>query len=173
MLIKEQAQSIFERLRKLSQAEELEVLLGGGRSALTRFANNTIHQNVAEENSWVSVRAVFGGRTARATTNKFDDESLRRVVKSAEELSKVQHPDADLLPMATGSEPTATASRHFAETAAIGPRERASAVAKIVDIAKREQLTAAGIFSTAESVEAIFNSKDWRAITPRPRLRFP
>jgi len=159
MLTKEQAQSIFERLRKLSQAEELEVLLGGGRSALTRFANNTIHQNVAEENSWVSVRAVFGGRTARATTNKFDDESLRRVVKSAEELSKVQHPDADLLPMATGSEPTATASRHFAETAAIGPRERASAVAKIVDIAKREQLTAAGIFSTAESVEAIFNSK--------------
>src|SRR5437763_11690189 len=146
MLTKEQAHAIFDRIRKFSSADEIEVLLGGGRSALTRFANNTIHQNVAEENSWVSVRAVFGGRTASGTTNKFDAESLRRVVKSAEELSKVQHPDADLLPMATGSEPTATASRHFAETAAIGPRERASAVAKIVDIAKREQLTAAGIF---------------------------
>ena len=46
--------------------------------ALTRFANNTIHQNVAEENYGVSVRTVFGGRTARATTNKFDDESLKR-----------------------------------------------------------------------------------------------
>src|SRR5437660_5182110 len=159
MLTRDQAADIFARIKKHSTADEIECLFYGGDSALTRFANNTIHQNVAEENSWVSVRAVFGGRTARATTNKFDDESLRRVVKSAEELSKVQHPDADLLPMATGSEPTATASRHFAETAATGPRERASAVAKIVDIAKREQLTAAGIFSTAESVEAIFNSK--------------
>ncbi len=47
----------------------------------------------------VSVRTVFGGRTARAFTNKFDEESLRQVVRSAESLARVQHPDADLLPM--------------------------------------------------------------------------
>ena len=161
MLTKETAQDIFERVRKLSQADEVEVLLGGGKSALTRFANNTIHQNVAEESHFVSLRTVFGGRTARATTNKLDDESLRRLVQSAEALSKVQHPDPELLPMLTGSENPGSASiaRHFAETAAIGPDERAKAVAKMVDIAKREQLTAAGIFSSSESVEAIFNSR--------------
>src|SRR5438105_3166320 len=149
MLTKETAQDIFERVRKLSQADEVEVLLGGGKSALTRFANNTIHQNVAEQSHFVSLRTVFGGRSARATTNKFDDESLRRVVKSAEELSKVQHADAELLPMVSGSEPTASPSRHFSETAAIGPSERAHAVAEIVDIAKRERLTTAGIVSSA------------------------
>ena len=159
MLTKDQAHDIFRRLQKLSTADETEVLLGGGQSALTRFANNTIHQNVAEQNHFVSLRTVFGGRTARATTNKLDDESLRRLVKSAEELSKIQHPDPDLLPMATASEQPSTPSRHFAETAAIGPIERATAVATIVDIAKREQLTAAGIFSTSESVEALFNSR--------------
>jgi hypothetical protein len=31
--------------------------------ALTRFANNTIHQNVAEQSLTVSVRAVLDGRT--------------------------------------------------------------------------------------------------------------
>src|SRR5579859_6970027 len=160
MLTKEQARDIFERIRKFSSADEIEVLIGGGKSALTRFANNTIHQNVVEESNFISVRPVFSGCTARATTNKFDDESLRRVVKSAEDLSKVQHPDEELLPMAEHSgEPTKIPQRHFAETAAIGPGERAAAVAKIVDIAKRENLTAAGIFSNSESMEALFNSR--------------
>src|SRR5579863_1786153 len=99
MLTQGQAGDIFDRIKKLSSADEVEVLISGGRFALTRFANNTIHQNVEEENHVVSVRTAFGGRTARATTNKFDDESLRRVVGASEELAKVQHPDPDLLPM--------------------------------------------------------------------------
>ena len=93
MLTRDQASDIFDRIKKLSSADEVEVLFSGGRFALTRFANNTIHQNVEDENHIVSVRTVFGGRTARATTNKFDDESLRRVVESSEALAKVQHPD--------------------------------------------------------------------------------
>src|SRR5215471_157352 len=102
MLTKEQAHDIFERVRKFSTADEVEVYISGGRSALTRFANNTIHQNVADENHAVSVRSVFGGRTARATTNKLDEESLRRVVQAAESLSKVQQPNPDLLPVTEG-----------------------------------------------------------------------
>src|SRR6202047_3569396 len=99
MLTKDKAADIFERIRKHSTADEVEVLFYGGKSALTRFANNIIHQNVAEENYAVSVRTVFGGRTARSTTNKLDDESLKRVVQSSESLAKVQHPDPDLLPV--------------------------------------------------------------------------
>src|SRR6266581_1049152 len=104
MLKQEQAGDIFQRIKKLSSADEVEVLFSGGRFALTRFANNTIHQNVAEENHVVSVRTVFGGRTARAFTNKFDDESLRQVVRTSESLAKVQHPDPDLLPMPDSAE---------------------------------------------------------------------
>src|SRR6266404_5846272 len=99
MLTKDQASDIFSRLKKLSTADELECLFYGGHSALTRFANNTIHQNVAEENFGVSVRTAFGGRTARATTNAFDDESLRRVVEASESLARVQQEDPDLLPL--------------------------------------------------------------------------
>jgi len=103
MLTREQAGDIFDRIRKFSSADENEVLFSGGKFALTRFANNIIHQNVAEENYNVSVRTVFAGRTARAATNKFDDESLRRVVEASEKLAKVQHPDPDLLPMPDSS----------------------------------------------------------------------
>jgi PmbA protein len=174
MLTKEQAGDVFDRIRKLSSADEVEVLFSGGRFALTRFANNTIHQNVAEENHVVSVRVAFGGRTARATTNKFDDESLRQVVRSSENLAKVQHPDPDLLRMpsedeATGPRPGLTGeapvstrvmpSRYFEQTAGITPELRAEGVSKIVGGADRHRLTTAGVFSSGEWFEGIFNSR--------------
>jgi predicted Zn-dependent protease len=123
---------------------------------------------VAEENYGVSVRTVFGGRTARATTNKFDDESLKNVVSASESLAKVQEPDPDLLPVPDPSEaacatPADSAqslpSRHFEETANLTPAQRADGVGKIVSIAQKQKLTAAGIFSSSESVEGIFNSR--------------
>jgi PmbA protein len=169
MLTKEQAGDIFDRIRKFTSADGVEVSISGGRFALTRFANNTIHQNVAEENHIVSARTAFGSKTARAFTNKFDDESLRQVVRSAESLAKVQHPDPDLLPMPCSDEASGRAgggmrspqvpSRHFQQTAAITPEFRADGVGKIVGVADRHKLTTAGIFSSAESVEGIFNSR--------------
>jgi PmbA protein len=169
MLTQDQAADIFDRIRKFSSADEVEVLISGGRFALTRFANNTIHQNVEDENHIVSVRTVFDGRTARAATNKSDDESLRRVVESSEALAKVQHPDPDLLPMPdsreaggsseSGVRATQIPPRYFAQTAALAPQLRADGVKKIVEVAERHRLTTAGIYSSAESVEGIFNSR--------------
>jgi len=169
MLTRDQASAIFDRIRKLSTADEVEVLISGGTFALTRFANNTIHQNVEDENHVVSVRTVFGGRTARAFTNKFDDDSLRRVVVASESLARVQHPDPDLLPLPDareaaastdrGSQAARSPSRHFAQTAAITPQLRAEGVKRIVDVAQKHKLTTAGIFSSSESVEGIFNSR--------------
>ena len=163
MLTKDKAAEIFEEIKKHSTADEVEALIYGGRSALTRFANNTIHQNVAEENYSVSVRTVFGGRTARATTNKFDNESLKRVVQASEALARVQHPDPDLMPLPDAGEGARAAravpSRHFAQTAALTPELRADAVKQIVGVAIRHKLTTAGIFSCSESVEGIFNSR--------------
>jgi PmbA protein len=166
MLTKGQAGEIFDRIKKLSTGDEVEVHFSGGRFALTRFANNAIHQNVAEENHVVSVRAVFGRKTARAFTNKFDDESLRQVVRSAESLARVQHPDPDLLPVpdlqeaaGEGARATQAPSRHFDRTAQITPELRAEGVNNIVGVAAKHRLTTAGVFSSAESFEGIFNSR--------------
>jgi PmbA protein len=176
MLTKEKAAEIFDRVKGYSTADEVEAYFYGGCSALTRFANNVIHQNVAEEHYGISVRTVFGGRTARASTNKLDDESLKRAVRSSEDLAKVQHPDPDLLPMPTAEERDRAIggragpppSRHFAQTAAITPEDRAAGVSKIVGVAHRHKLTTAGLFSSSESVEGIFNSRgldDWHTQT--------
>ena len=162
MLNRDQVQSIFDRVRKHSQADETELLIHGGRSALTRFANNTIHQNVAEEGYVVSIRAALDGKTARATTNKLDDESLKRAAESAFTLARMQERDPDLLPMPSSGDvhqSRAWVSRHFGETAAVTPEDRAQAVEKMVRIAKKYKQTSAGIFATSEQVEALINSK--------------
>src|ERR1043166_2255988 len=125
MLTKEKAQQIFDQVKKASTTPDVEVVIAGGHSALTRFANNTIHQNVAEENYILSVRPVIDGKTARATTNKLDDDGIKRVVESAEALTRVQQPDSDLLPMASADETRHTGqappSRYFDATAALTP----------------------------------------------------
>jgi PmbA protein len=163
MLTQDKAEDIFSRIRRFSSADELEILMAGGRSALTRFANNAITQNVEEENYILSVRSVLSGRTARATTNRFDDESLKRAVESSEALARVQSPDPDLLPVADRSafsmDEGPQVGRAFFETASIDPGQRAQAVNQMVGIAQRHQLTAAGIFANSESVEAIVNSR--------------
>ena len=162
MLTQNKATDIFERMRKCSTADGVEVIFYGGKSALTRFANNVIHQNVAEENYGVSVRTAFGSRTARATTNRLDEDSLQRVVRASESLAKVQHPDPDLLPVTSEGgrwTPQESPSRHFSATAAVTPEQRAETVGQIVAAAKKHKLMAAGIYSTAELVEGIFNSR--------------
>ena len=88
--------------------------------------------------------------------------------QSSEALARVQHPDPDLLPMPTKEEVAAAASadcgdgavnRYFEATARLTPQDRAQGVAAMVDVAKKHNLDAAGIFSSAEIVEGIFNSK--------------
>ncbi len=134
-LSEDQAGEIFARVKKFASADEVEVLFYSTANALTRFANNVIHQNMAEENVVVSVRTAFGQRTARATTNKLDDESLKRVVEASEKLARVQQADEDLLPMPGGrgqdgrvGRTQARPTRYFAETAGITAEDRAATV---------------------------------------------
>lgn len=160
MLTRDQSADIVTKMKKDSTADEIEVLFYATKNALTRFANNTIHQNMAEENVVVSVRTAFGQRTARATSNKLDDDSLKRVVQASESLAKVQQPDPDLLPCDAGA--TARAhlpQRYFPQSAELTPELRADTVKKIVAVAEKKKLTTAGIFSNSESAEGVFNSR--------------
>ena len=157
MLNEARAREIFEVVRQAGAADETEVLLETHQSALTRFANNTIHQNVAEEGIHVSVRAVVDGRTARATTNKTDLESLRRVAEQAVASARWQPKDPELLPM-PGPQPYNRVERFDDATAALTPEARAAAVEKVVARAEKSGLIAAGIFSSTSAAGALLNS---------------
>ena len=82
-LSRQRAEEIFGKVLKYSTADETEALVSFSSFALTRFANNIIHQNVSEETTTLSVRVVADGGMARASTNKFDEESIRQLCEGA------------------------------------------------------------------------------------------
>ena len=146
---------------------DIEALFGAHFGALTRFANNAIHQNVAEQGRWISVRVALDQRTARATTNRFDPDSIRSAVEQALALARSAAPNSDLLPLVEPSVISET-KRFDAATAAATAGHRAQAVAEAISVVESAGQTAAGIYSTGQSVEAIFNSRGvaaWHAET--------
>ena len=162
---------IAERILKLSEADETEVEIDSTVDALTRFANNTIHQNVSEHTLGISVRAVMDGRTARATTNKTDEESLRRVVSAAMSLARNQPENPDLLPM-LGPQKYQKVSHYFASTVSATPQDRARAVTRVCKMAEEGKQTAAGIFTTGYVRNLLVNSKGLSARHDHTRAEF-
>jgi len=167
-------QAIFEQVQHASRAlgvADVEAIIAAGSSALTRFANNAIHQNVAERSGNLSVRVQIDGRTARATTNRLDDASIRQVVEESVALTKLQEPDPALLPLADAPPPQYVARWHEA-TAQVTPTDRAEAVAEAIALVEAAGQTAAGIYSTSESMFAMLNSRGVFAYHPETMANF-
>ena len=146
------------RLAKSLGVEETEVHVDEVADALTRFANNGIHQNVAEHGLTVSVRTVLEGRTARATTNRVDEDSLRTTIEGALSLAASQPKNPSLLPM-PGPQKYRRVHRFIHQTAAITPDDRAQAVRRACDLAVKHGQVAAGIYSTGQHQTAVGNSR--------------
>ncbi len=162
---------IAEKVLRLSDADETEVEIAATADALTRFANNTIHQNVAEHTLAVSVRTVVDGRTARAGTNKTGDESLGRAVGSAISLARNEPKSPDLLPMLRAQKYEKVA-RFFPATVAATPQDRARAVTKVCKLAEKNKQTTAGIFSSGSSQFLLANSRGLFARYEQTRSEF-
>jgi PmbA protein len=169
-------QAIFDQVADAARVlgiADAEAILAASASALTRFANNAIHQNVAERSGHLSVRLQIDGRTARATTNRLDDASIRQVVEEAAVLTKLQEPDSALLPMSGTVPPACTpVTRWHESTARVTPADRAQAVAEAIQIVESAGQTAAGIYSTSEGVFALLNSRGVFAFYPETMANF-
>ena len=81
------AEDVLGRALRIG-ATEAEVLVMAGDSALTRFANSEIHQNVAERSLTVSLRHVVGRRIAVVSTGRVDAEGLRSLVHRAAAIAR-------------------------------------------------------------------------------------
>src|SRR5438045_3014925 len=158
--------ALLQKILGYSQADQTEVVYLGTESALTLFANNSIHQNCPESNHELLVRAVAGKRVGVATTNRLDDESLRRVTEQALQIARLQpeNPEFHSLP---GPQPIVPAPAYSELTARFSPEERAQHVGIIVQLARERGLESAGAFSTNASQVAVANSLGIFAYEPR------
>ena len=146
------------RLAKSTGADETEVHVDETAESLTRFANNAIHQNVAERGLNVSIRTVVDSRTARATTNRIDEDSLRAAIDASLSLAHSQPKDPHLLPL-PGKQRYRKVNRIIKDTATLTPEDRARAVRRACDLAIQNGQVAAGIFASGLQQSALGNSR--------------
>lgn len=146
------------RLAKARGIPETEVHVEEVIDALTRFANNAIHQHVAEHGVVVSIRTALNGRTARVTTNRLDEDAFRSALDDCLSLAASQPKDPLLLPM-PGKQKYRHVPRFAPATTSVTAEERARAVKRACEVAERSGQVAAGIFSTGQSQTLLGNSR--------------
>jgi PmbA protein len=148
-------------------ATEAEALILTGESALTRFANSQIHQNVAETGAYVNLRFVSGKRVAVASSGRTDDEGLRGLVERAAAIARNVEELEDWGGLPEPTPVTPVASAFAAATADATPELRADGARAVIAAADAAGATAYGSFSTDAEAIAVANSKGVRVAESR------
>ena len=149
---------IADLIMSASGADETEVLATEHDESLTRFANNSIHQNVTELNIQVTVRSVIGTKVGIAVSNDVQPDSLRRLASRSYEVARLQpdNPDFKGLP---GPEAATRVNSFDPAAAECTPEERASRVGVICRKAVSMGCSAAGSMTTSALAIGVANSK--------------
>jgi predicted Zn-dependent protease len=171
MIGRDAATALLKRTLALSAADQTQVTLIGGHSALTRLAENAIHQNVAESEWRIAVKAVFGRKVGNASGNDLSDEGLRRVVERASEFARLSRDDRRFVSLPRPDGSAYPEVRSFSEeTLGFDAGERAGAAAVLADEARRAGFRAAGSISVQAGEIGIANSLGVLAYSPQTRV---
>jgi predicted Zn-dependent protease len=158
MINKTEARKICLKALSYVKEGQAEIMLDQRVSPLTRIANNAIHQNVEVADVSISLRVDIGDRSGRATTNQFDEGSLKKLARQAAEAARAIGVDQGLPPMAKPQR--YRPMKGYSEaTAFVEPGKRAAMVKKAVALARRSKAELAGLVSNTGNVHAMANSR--------------
>jgi len=158
MTTESEAKRLTDRALAAAGGRPAEVSVRFTDASLTRFANNEIHQNVAERSAALSLRIAVGRRWGAASTNDLSDSGIQRAAEEAGESAQAL-PDSDryLPPLAPAAVPPV--GGYDVDTAEYGPMQRAAEVRTITAKAADAGLIAAGAFRSSVHAAAVANSE--------------
>ena len=158
ILTKEEAKRLIDKVLAFSKADEMSVSLNGGRTGNIRYARNSVSTSGESTDLSLAVTAVFGKRSGTSTINEFDDASLEKTVRRAEEIARLAPENPEYVSM-LGPQIYSDTSTYSESTAKINPDFRANAAFNSIDPCSKKNLTAAGYLEDTTGFNAIGNSK--------------
>lgn len=158
MLERNQAQELSQQVLKRCGRDQAEVILVYIDQALTRFANNVIHQNVAENNLTVYLRLLVGKRPGMASTNRKDPVALDELVARAHNNAEASLEDPNFPGLAEPDDYTPVACFDN-PTAEYSPHKRADQVGIVCRLAKEQGFNTSGTFSIGLNGFAVANTQ--------------
>ncbi len=159
MLNKDDAMNLLKDALRFSDADQTEVVLMGEQTWLTRFTESVINQNIAQEETTLVVTAVNAKRVGLASTNDLSLTGIESVVKTANDISRLQNPDERFV-----SFPDIEAAPTLDKTATgdpntkYGPADMAGVVADMARMAAESDLEVSGAFRHDIETVAVVNS---------------
>ena len=157
-LTREEARGLVERVLEMSRADECAVSVNGSRDGNIRFARNEVTTSGDTDDVTVSVRTSFGKRSGSSSVNQFDEESLGRCVRQAEEIARFAPEDPEHV-AALPPQQYRAIEAWSEETAELAPERRAEVAKKAIDFATQKKVVIAGFLTNSGRVSALGNSK--------------
>jgi len=157
MIDREHALRLLRKIVQESTAEQTEAILLTEDSSLTRFAGSAIHQHVAERNQMAILRAVLGKKIAVVTTNIFQPSSLRRSLRKAISLAKVQQPNDEFISL-PGPKYIPEVETFSENISRLTPNQKVRMVKNLLKQVKERRCRASGAFSNGEVELGVVNS---------------
>ena len=155
---RDEAKKLIDRVLALSKAEETLLAVNGTETANLRFARNTATTSGAQSSTSLAITASFGKRSGTVTTSQFDDDSLQRALRSAEEIAKVSPENPEAMPV-LAPQPYAQGNAYFEDAATASPEWRASSVDTAIALSKKKDVVSAGFVETRAAMQAVATSK--------------
>lgn len=150
-------------------ADQAEAVCTEAAEVVTRFANNVIHQSVADRSRELTVRAVVGKRIGVASGVVSAPGDAREVAQQAADLARLAGELLDFhslpAPEPMPRDAQATSPSCFEASAA----QRANMLRGVLEVAAAHGLKAAGALSTQVSSIAVTNSLGVRGAYTRSR----
>src|SRR5476649_878929 len=157
LLNQEESKRISDKVMSLAKADECRVSISGNRVGNIRYARNSVSTAGLVENTQLTVSVAYGKRQGTASVNEFDDASLEKAVRRAEDVARLAPENPEFLP-AIGKQEYRASQTFNANTAAIDPDFRADVAAQGINAARKNKLVAAGFFTDSTGFEVIANS---------------
>ena len=158
MMSEQQAREILRKVIALSQADEVTANLSGGSEGNIRFARNDVSTSGVVDDASLAVQVAFGKRSASSTINQFDDASLLRVVRRAEELARLAPENPEFMPDVDKQDYTPSDTYNTA-TAALDAGARARVARGAIESARKDGLVAAGFLEHGAGYSAFANKR--------------
>ena len=171
LLTKEEAQALMKKVLSYSKADECEVNLYGSDGGNIRYARNSVSTSGGVSSGTLVVSSAYGKKSGVATINEFDDASLEKVVRRAEDLAKLAPENPEFVGF-LGPQTYLESKTYVPATAAMTPKDRADAVATSLQIAKDSKQVAAGFLENSAGFAAMMNSHGLFAYNTNTNVAF-
>ena len=157
LLNQDEAKRICDRVLGFSKADECRVSISGARTGNIRYAQNSVSTAGLNENMQLSVSVAFGKRQGAASINEFDDKSLEKAVRRAEDVARLAPENPEFMP-AIGKQEYKPSNTYVSETAGIDPEFRAEVASHSILAGRKNKLVTAGFFVDSTGFDCIANS---------------